>query len=176
MKEKREWPPKSSAAGERPPIIIPSSSWTRRNADAQSSSLPNSEPPATQAGPIEDPVILTPRPSSATSIPDNVKATPSPARQDDAGVLSETAPNTSKTPTATSPRPPAKASVSKMPVTTAPKTPLKAPIKPQAKPAPVAQPLRPQHTGPASITAAARKSVTKPAPTTPNRAKTPSRT
>ncbi|RDB25743.1 hypothetical protein Hypma_006804 [Hypsizygus marmoreus] len=173
-KERREWPPKSVSVEKLPPII-PSSSWTRsQSSGSQPSSPPNSEPAATQAPSFEDPA-LTPRPKSTTSIPDAAKFTSLPQRQMSVGVSAPNLPSQSTLiPTPTTAKPPIKGPVLKAPTSAGPKTPLKTAGRPSTTAN--AQPLKPQHTGPASTSASSvRKSVPKPTPVTPARAKTPSR-
>ncbi|KAF8071754.1 hypothetical protein FPV67DRAFT_895583 [Lyophyllum atratum] len=176
-KEKREWPPKSLSTEERPPIIIPSSSWSRsQGAGSLPSSPPNAAPLATEADIIED-SSLTPRPNSTTSIPDNVKIHSAHKRQLSIGVSEPAAPS-SMTPTTAKPpaKTPIKPPVSKPPPSSVPKTPMKTAGRTSSNHPPIAQPIKPQHTGPASASASTRKVVPKAIPVTPARAKTPSRT
>lgn len=174
-KEKREWPPKSVTPQERPPPIVPSSSWSRSQAAAvQPSTQPDQTSAATQADISEEDSSVTPRANSAISI-DVGKV---PQGQLSIGVTAPT-PTSSNTPTTAKPLskgPQVKPHAPRPSLPAVPKTPARTAPRASTHHPPIAQPLKPQHTGPAALPSVRKvtpKTVT--APTTPARSKTPSR-
>lgn len=204
VKEKREWPPKSVSGGDKlppssfnsrhlPPVLnttsppnvsvddaeIPLTAKALSASQRQAQAEPNSflenwrkDVPAASAEMEPEPTpIVTEVPLEKAA----GQATPTAASVQKFG-----APTTPRTPASKTPatRPPASgssrtsaASSAKTPA----KTPLKSPAPKQSLTPSVSQPLRPQHTGQSvASSTTGRRPVTK-TPTTPARAKTPSR-